>query len=63
MCILDILTHLHTSYGTLEDEDVQAIDMELKPPIHGETNFEDFVSHIEDNKEAAEKKNHTQTKK
>ena len=38
---LDILTHLHATYGMLEYEDIQAIDTALKFPINEETHFED----------------------
>ena len=47
--ILDILTHLHVTYGMLEDGNIQAIDMELKSPINEETHFEDFFAQIKDN--------------
>ena len=32
---LDILTHLHATYGILEDEDIHAIDTALKVLING----------------------------
>ena len=48
---LDIFTHLHANYGTLEDEDIKAIDMEINTPINGDKHFKDFVAQIEDNQE------------
>ena len=54
---LDIPTHLHATYGMLEDEDIQAIDTTLKAPINGETHFKDFVAQIEDNQEAVATQN------
>ena len=54
---LDILTHLHVTYGMLKDEDIQAIDTALKAPINGETHFKDFFAQIEDNQEAVATQN------
>ena len=49
MLSLDILTHLHATYGMIEDEDIQTVETALKAPINGETHFEDFFAQIEDN--------------
>ena len=57
MCSLDILTHLHVTYGMLKDEDIQSIDTALKAPINGETHFEYFVTHIKGNQEAVATQN------
>ena len=46
---LYILTQLHANYVMLEDEDIQAIDTELKLPINGKTHFKDLVAQIKDN--------------
>ena len=44
--ILDILTHMHATYGVLEDENIQSIDMAIKAPINGKTHFEDFLPRL-----------------
>ena len=44
---LDILTHLWTTYGVLQDFEVQENDLRMKQPITAETLFEDFVEQIE----------------
>ena len=44
---LDILTHLWTTYGVLQDFEVQENDLRMKHPITAETLFEDFVEQVE----------------
>ena len=44
---LDILTHLWTTYGVLQDFKVQENELRMKHLITAETLFEDFVEHIE----------------
>ena len=44
---LDILTHLWTTYGVLQDFEVQENDLGMKQPITAETLFEEFVEQIE----------------
>ena len=39
----DILTHLWTTYGVLQDFEVQENDLRMKQPIAAETLFEEFV--------------------
>ena len=46
---LDILSHLHATYGIIEDEDIQNVDMELKYTINGETQFKYIFAHIKSN--------------
>ena len=43
---LDILTQLWTTYGVLQDFEVQEDDFRMKQPITAETLFEDFVEQI-----------------
>ena len=40
---LDILSHLWTTYGVLQDCEVQENDVRMKQPISAETLFEEFV--------------------
>ena len=54
---LDILTHLWTEYGTLQEEDIQEFDRQMKIPISGETNFETLVAQIEENQESVAAQN------
>ena len=54
---LEILTHLITEYGTLEDPDIQDIDKKMKEQITGETLFEEFIEQIEWNQEAVSVQN------
>ena len=42
-----ILTHLCTTYGVLQDFEVQENELRMKQPIAAETLFEDFVKQIE----------------
>ena len=44
---LNILTHLWTTYGILQDFEVQENDVRKKQPISAETLFEEFVEKIE----------------
>ena len=44
---LTILTHLWTTYGILQDYEVQDNDQMMKQPITAETLFEDFIEQIE----------------
>ena len=44
---LTILTHLWTTYGVLQDYEVQENDQMMKQPITAETLFEDFIEQIE----------------
>ena len=44
---LDILSHLWTTYGVLQDFEVQENDVRMKQPITAETLFEEFVEQIE----------------
>ena len=44
---LDILTHLWTTYGVLQDFEVQENDLRMKQPITAETLFEEFFEQIE----------------
>ena len=43
----DILSHLWTTYGVLQDFEVQENDLRMKQPITAKTLFEEFVEHIE----------------
>ena len=56
MC-LNLLTHLHSEYGRLTNEDIDGIYKRMKIPITGETEFETFVQKIEDGPEAVALKN------
>ena len=44
---LEILTHLWTTYGVLQDFKVQENDLIMKQPITAETLLEEFVKQIE----------------
>ena len=43
---LDILSHLWTTYGVLQEFEVQENDVRMKQPITAETLFEEFVEQI-----------------
>ena len=43
---LDILTHIWTTYGVLQDFEVQENDLRMKQPITAETLSEEFVKQI-----------------
>ena len=53
---LDILSHLWTTYGVLQDCEVQENNVRMKQPILAETLFEDFVEIIETAVDAVETK-------
>ena len=44
---LEILSHLWSTYGVLQDYEVQENDVKMKKAISAETLFEDFVEQIE----------------
>ena len=44
---MNILTNLWTTYGTLQEYEVQENDETMKQPITAETLIEDFVEQIE----------------
>ena len=44
---LEIFTHLWTTYGVLQDFEVQENELRMKQPITDKTLFEDFVEQIE----------------
>ena len=44
---IDILSHLWTTCGVLQDCEVQENDVRMKKPISAETLFEEFVEQIE----------------
>ena len=50
---LEILTHLWSSYGVLQDYEVQENYVKMKKAISAETLFEDFVDQIETAVDAA----------
>ena len=54
---ISILTHLCTTYGSLNEEDVQDFDKKLKTAISANTCFEDFVAQIKDNTDAISTQN------
>ena len=62
VCSLGILAHLHTMYGMLKDEDIQAIYVALNTPIKGETHFKHFMAQIKDNQEAVASQNPYKTR-
>ena len=51
---LDILSHLWTAYGVLQDFEVQENDVRMKQPITAKTLFTKFVEHIKTAVDAVE---------
>ena len=44
---IKILSHLWSTYGVLQDYEVQENDVKMKKAISAKTSFEDFVDQIE----------------